>query len=186
MTQVSQTAVPEFALLKTYRAPIDPTSWDHFQDCFVTEIPAQIGLTQYLEAFYGSVPFRLERWLIGRLIGRHSTGADVRALAVGAAMRFSAWEVLARSDTQILLGDFQHRTRSWLAVAPLADGRTRLHFGSGIRARLDPRAGRPGKSLGFRLLGGFHVLYSRILLRAAARALRGAAAPGPNRGVGQG
>jgi hypothetical protein len=80
--------------------------------------------------------------------------------------------VLARTDTQLLLGDFQNRTRSWLAVLPLPAGGTRLHFGSGIRSVIDRNTGAAKMSWGFRALGGFHVLYSRILLGAARRKLR--------------
>jgi hypothetical protein len=82
----------------------------------------------------------------------------------------------ARTDEQLLMSDFQSATRSWFAVAPTSGGSravTQLYFGSGIAAVLDGGHGAPRMTLGFRVLGGFHVLYSRLLLAAArARLLR--------------
>lgn len=140
-------------------------------DCFAAELPRTVSLAEFILAFYDSLPFRLERRIIQALIGRPSTTQDVHALARGTAEDFAAWVVLERTDTQILLGDFRGQTRSWLAVRPLPGGGTQLLFGSGIRSVPDPVTGAPTRSWGFRALGGFHLLYSRVLLGAARRGL---------------
>lgn len=169
---VTPCQVPDFSLLKSYRAPAQPQCWEQFQDCFVVDVPRAVSLADYIDAFYSSLPFRLERRLIQWLIGKGSSAEDVRALAAGRSESFSAWLVLARTENQILLGDFQNNTRSWLAVLPQGNGQvTRLHFGSGIRSVRDPETGEPTMSWGFRVLGGFHILYSKILLAAARRGL---------------
>jgi len=142
-------------------------------DCFAAELPRTVSLAEFIRAFYDSLPFRLERRIIQVLIGRPSTAQDVQALASGTVEDFAAWVVLERTDTQLLLGDFRGQTRSWLAVRPLPGGGTQLLFGSGIRSVPDPVTGVPTRSWGFRALGGFHLLYSRVLLGAARRRLAG-------------
>lgn len=75
---------------------------------------------------------------------------------------FAAWTVEARARNQVLLRDFTGRTCSWLMVADADPGPgTRLYFGSVVFA-LSPVHAK---------LLGFHRLYSRLLLRAAARRL---------------
>jgi hypothetical protein len=147
-----------------------------FADCYITEVRGVVSQAQFIEAFYTSGLFKIERTLLTYLASRPATDADARQLAAGTASRFSAWTVEAQSDAELLLADFTGRTRSWLmAVAVLEDDvvvGTRLHFGSAIV----PRAGGPSgqASLGglFHALLGFHKLYSRALLMAAARRLR--------------
>ena len=171
MHAVTQKPVPDFSLLRTYRAPLHAHAWNEFMDCFAAELAGTASLAEFIRAFYDSLPFRLERRIIQALIGRPSTAQDVRALANGATEHFAAWVVLERNDAQILLGDFRGQTRSWLAVRPLPGGGTQLLFGSGIRSVPDPVTGTPTRSWGFRALGGFHLLYSRVLLGAARRRL---------------
>ncbi len=171
MFGVSQKLVPDFSLLRTYRAPLHADAWNAFLDCFTTDLTSAVSLAEFISAFYDSVPFRLERRIIQALIGRPSTTQDVQALAGGTAEDFAAWVVLERTETQLLLGDFRGQTRSWLAVRPLPGGGTQLLFGSGIRSVSDPVTGAPSRSWGFRALGGFHLLYSRVLLGAARRRL---------------
>ena len=68
--------LPEEALTQRYRA-----SGAH-ADCFFTELPRPVTHAQYVEAFYTTGLFRLERWIL-RLVGQPSTDADARALARG-------------------------------------------------------------------------------------------------------
>ena len=132
---------------------------DH-TDCYACEVPGAVTLAALVEAFYCSRAFVPER-LVLYLLGRGATPADARRLAAGESERFAAWRVLARTERELLLEDFLGRTRSWLMAEPLAGGGTRLCFGSGIRWR--------GKGdAPFRALLGFHAVYSRVLLRAAA------------------
>lgn len=152
---VTEADLPSGALLERYR-----TEGGHV-DCYIAEVPRPVDLGQLITAFYTSGAFRPERWLLGALLGKRADEADVAQLAAGQTDRFSAWTVEVRSDNEILLCDFQGRTRSWLMVVPIAGG-TRLHFGSAVVAQK-----RGADRLMFRALLGFHRLYSRVLLKGA-------------------
>ena len=111
--------LPEDALLQRYREQ------GAYTDCFAIDVPEQVAHAAYVEAFYTTAVFKLER---------------------------------------LLMCDVAGSTRSWLMTAPAGKG-TRLYFGSAV-----VRSRQGGL---FRALLGFHQLYSRILLRAAAsRVLR--------------
>jgi hypothetical protein len=99
---------------------------------------------------------------------------QARALARGESETFAAWHVEGRMADQLLLCDFRGRTRSWLMTAaiPGADSMsTRLYFGSAVVPVVDPRSGRKAMGFVFRVLLGFHKIYSRVLLRAAVSRL---------------
>lgn len=153
-------ALPPGALLKRYRDE------GAYTDCYAADVAGSVDLAAFISAFYNSRAFRPERWLLGWAVKRPATAGDVAQLACGKSQRFSAWTVEARTDDQLLLRDFQGRTRSWLMVKPVA-GATRLHFGSAV---VPGRTG--GDRIVFRALLGFHRLYSRILLGSAVKALR--------------
>ena len=151
---------PPEALLDHYRQSGD------FTDCRAVDVPRSVSLGQFIAAFYDSLAFRPERWLLGVVLGRGANAADVASLAAGTTQRFAAWTVEARLPEQILLCDFQSKTRSWLMVEPLPQG-TRLWFGSAVvtsRSRFD--------AFVFRALLGFHAAYSHVLLKSAAKALQ--------------
>ena len=118
----------------------------------------------YVEAFYTTWLFKLERLILTWLVDKPSTDEEARSLARGARDAFAAWSVEGRAGNQLLMCDFQSRTRSWLMVEPGAAS-TRLYFGSGIVPRMVDGTKRMGP--GFRALLGFHKLYSRALLTAA-------------------
>ncbi len=159
-----------------------------YVDCYSTQIMGGVSHAAFVEAFYCSWLFKIERRLLGLFASRPATDADARRLALNESDHFSAWRVEARRADELLMADFTGRTKSWLMVAPLESaasaassagtavgsaakpGRetaTRLTFGSAVV----PRRGAPGGStdLGaaFHLLLGFHKLYSRLLLAAA-------------------
>jgi len=136
-----------------------------YADCYVTEVPAVVSHAQYVEAFYTTWLFKLERWIL-KAISRPSTDEQARQLAAGTLERFAAWSVEQRAENQLLMCDFLGRTRSWLMVEALPQGGTRLYFGSAVVPRRDGRLGS-----NFSLLLGFHKLYSRLLLGAARRRL---------------
>lgn len=152
---VAEAELPSDALLERYR-----TEGGH-TDCYVAEVARAVDLGELITAFYTSRAFRPERWLLGTLLGKKANDADVARLAAGQTEQFSAWTVEARRGDEILLCDFQGRTRSWLMVSPIAGG-TRLHFGSAV-VPAERRADR----LVFSALLGFHRWYSRALLRGA-------------------
>ena len=78
----------------------------------------------------------------------------------------------ARAPKQVLLCDFMGHTRSWLMVAPAeAPDGTRLYFGSVVVRQRDAKTGDSGMPVVHKSLLGFHKLYSRMLLSAAARRL---------------
>jgi hypothetical protein len=136
-----------------------------YTDCYAASVPSAVGLSEFIEAFYTTPLFKVERWLLARVLGLPSTDAQAQALAQATAPRFSAWRVEARSDAQILLDAGQ--TRSWLGVqaGDAAAGVTTLLFGSAV-VPVQP-GGRFGWA--FHALLGFHRVYSRLLLAAAAR-----------------
>ena len=89
--------------------------------------------------------------------------------AQGEINTFAAWSVEDRVPDQVLLCDYQGRTRSWLMIAASEDNEspcTRLFFGSAI-VPVRSAADRGKLGIVFKLLLGFHKLYSRLLLRAA-------------------
>jgi len=178
-SQVSQVPVPDWALLKTFKGGARPEAWGAYLDCFSVAVDRPVFLPEFVFAFYTSPVFRVERWILAALVRKPSTDTQARELGagVGGRERFAAWSVSQRTQTQILLTDFLEQTRSWLAVAPTGTAehpRTILHFGSAVAVSANTDSGsrsKPQMGLAFRWLTGFHILYSRILLRAARRRL---------------
>ncbi len=160
---VTPTALPGFALLHRYHD--DPAC---FADCYSTEITRDIDFATYVTAFYTTPLFKLERSILRLILRRPSTDADAARLATGESDSFAAWTVEARAADQLLLRDLAGSTRSWLmTTAGETPGTTRLWFGSAVV----PRHRSTGLGLPFRLLLGFHKLYSRALLASARRRL---------------
>jgi hypothetical protein len=139
-----------------------------YADCFVTDVPFSVSHADYVEAFYTTWLFKLER-LVLLLVAKRSTDTHARQLARGERASFAAWSVEARAPDQLLVCDYQGKTRSWLMIEPGFDGgaaATRLYFGTGIVPVRNNSGGRR-LSLAFRLLLPFHKQYARALLRAA-------------------
>jgi hypothetical protein len=152
--------LPPDALLQRYR------SAGAYTDCYAADLACVVSHADYVQAFYTSAVFKLERLVLRVLAARPSTDAQAQSLARGEADAFAAWSVEARAPNQLLLCDFTRRTRSWLMLAPQPGG-TRLYFGSAVVPVRDPRTGEPRMGSGFSVLLGFHKLYSRVLLSAA-------------------
>lgn len=166
MTPIQACELPAGALLTRY------LNGEAYVDCYVTELAKAVSHAEFVEAFYTTAVFKLERLLLSWLVSRPSTDAQARELASGTRSSFAAWNVEAREKSQILLSDFQGRTRSWLMSVPAAgDQSTRLFFGSAVVPILDQRSGRAKMGLAFKALMGFHKLYSRVLLHAAVTRL---------------
>lgn len=163
-------AVPDGSLLSRYRNGAD------FTDCYTTAIERRITHSDFVRAFYTTWLFKVERWIL-RVVGKPSTDRDAAQLACGAANAFAAWTVEARAPDQLLLCDFLGNTRSWLMVVPQGAS-TSLYFGSAVVARVDRRTGKRALGTSFRLLLGFHRVYSRALLRCARRRLETGRSPG--------
>ncbi len=164
--------LPDRALLRRYLGQ------DAYVDCYVTEVAGPVGQPAYVEAFYTTPVFKLERLLLSLLVARPSTDAQARELALGQRTAFAAWHVEARESDQLLLSDFRGHTRSWLMSAPASGGQTAsLYFGSAVMPVLDGRTGERRISFAYRALLGFHKIYSRILLSAATRRLAVSTSP---------
>ena len=166
---ITQQPTPSESLLRTYRGGRNPERWGRYDDCFSVRLDRPVGLSVFVFAFYTSWVFRLERCILRLAIGAASTDAQARGVANGTEQLFAAWTVGARSDSQLLMCDRYETTRSWFRVLP-NEGGTTLQFGSAVASPPDRGAVRTIGS-GFRLLLGFHVFYSRVLLRAAAKRL---------------
>lgn len=153
-----------------------------YADCYAIDVAGAVSLSGYVEAFYTSPLFKIERWLLARFAARPSTDVEARELAAGERSSFAAWRVEARRADELVLADFTGRTKSWLGVSPApgagAAASTRLWFGSAVVPRPRQGSGRAPLGFAFHALLGFHKLYSRALLRAAvARLRRGRSGP---------
>jgi hypothetical protein len=171
MFSIAQGAAPADSLLKTYRGGAHPERWGRYGDCFSVKVARTVSLAEFVFAFYTSPVFRIERWLLRAFIGAPSSDAGARDLAEGSAASFAAWYVGDRSATQLLMCDRFERTRSWFRVVALDGDGTLLQFGSAVAAApVGEPVSEPGaaaQSRRFRLMLGFHVLYSQVLLNAA-------------------
>jgi hypothetical protein len=175
---IIRSAPPTDALLVTYRGR-HPERWGGYHDCFRICVRGRVTLQQFVVAFYTSRLFQLERALLRVVLATPSSDADAYALARGTRNTFAAWYVGARTPTELLMCDRYERTRSWFRVEWGRDGGTELCFGSAVAGRRRTDASFVMSS-SFRVLLGFHVLYSQLLLQAAARSL---AAPGATKSL---
>jgi hypothetical protein len=139
-----------------------------YVDCYATEVPVAWTHAEFVARFYTSWLFKLEAWLLARLVDKPSSDAEARELAQGRRESFAAWTVEARADNQLLMCDFMKRTRSWFMTEPVENGGTRLYFGSVVVPVVDRKTGRLTLGWSYSALLGFHKLYSRALLRAAS------------------
>jgi len=166
MLTVQPCEVPLQSFLRPYKNDAG------YADCCVAQVPGAIIQAAFVEAFYTSPLFKIERTLLQVLASKPATDADAKALASGTATRFSAWRVEAQSSSE-LLADLTGRTRSWLmaAPAPLTNEvpSTLLYFGSAVVPLPSHGGQAPRMGWGFHALLGFHRLYSRLLLSAASK-----------------
>ena len=166
MTSIQAWALPEHALLRKYLGA------GAYADCYMTELAWPVSQPEFIEAFYTTTLFKVERLLLSWFVARPSTDSQAAQLASGQVGSFAMWSVEAREPDQLLLCDLHGHTRSWLMSAPLPDGKaTRLFFGSAVVHGIDKRTGTARMGITFRALLGFHKLYSRALLRAAVARL---------------
>jgi hypothetical protein len=139
-----------------------------YADCYVAELPNTVTHAQFVEAFYTTALFKLERLLLRVFMARPSTDAQARQLAKGEVSSFAAWSVEARADNQLVLA--AGRTRSWLMVSSSRSTlpvHTKLFFGSAVVPVRASAGARPALGFVFTVLLGFHKLYSRALLWSA-------------------
>lgn len=142
-----------------------------YVDCYTTRIDRAVTHAEFVEAFYTTWLFKLERWILTWAVNKPSTDAQALEVALDQRQDFAAWSVEARAPDQLVMCDFQNVTRSWFLVVPEAGG-TKLYFGSVVTARKNPRTGERALGRTYRALMGFHQLYSCALLSCARSRLR--------------
>lgn len=160
--------LPEDSLLSTYRTQ------GAYTDCYVTDIETTVTQPEYIEAFYTTFLFRMERTILKWALSKPSTDEEAHALAESAVNAFAAWTVEARTDDQLLMSDYRGRTRSWLMSSPRTGGSksgTRLYFGSAVVPIRSKQSGQRKMGGLFSALLPFHRLYSRALLLSAKNRL---------------
>jgi hypothetical protein len=168
MPPIQACELPANALLRRY---LDEGA---YADCYRVAVTQSVSQAEFIEAFYTTAVFKLERRLLAWFVARPSTDQQVRDLANERLSSFAAWNVEARVSGQLLMSDMHQRTRSWLMSVPAAGGAgsgTLLYFGSAVVPIRDRRSGKARMGFVFRALLGFHKLYSRVLLGAAASRL---------------
>jgi hypothetical protein len=163
--RVAEHPLPAHALLSRYGGDRG------YADCYVATVARRVTQAEYVEAFYTTRLFKLERWILAVLAARPSTDPQAGELARAERDRFAAWTVEDRTADQLLLADALGGTRSWLSSEPQEGGGTRLFFGSAVVPRRRGGSAKPRMGLLFHALLGFHRLYSRALLRAARQRL---------------
>jgi hypothetical protein len=168
MSSVTTCALPPHALLTRY------AQQGAYTDCYTTLIPSAVSHAEYVQAFYTTPLFKTERLILKLLASKPSTDTEAKLLSEGTIDHFAAWSVEARTDNQLLMCDFQSRTRSWLMTEPaLTTGQqhTRLYFGSAVVPKRDTKSGMSSMGGGFNALLSVHKLYSVALLRSAVSKL---------------
>ncbi len=168
MPNIKSDSMPSVALLKRYRKS------GFYTDCYSTQISARVSLEQFVLAFYSTRLFKLERFILKWTVSRPSTDVELARLASGAKSEFAAWSVEDRAENQLLLSDFQGRTRSWLMTTSIkteSGDHTRIYFGSAVVPVPDKKTGEQRLGFAYQALLGFHKIYSVALLSAAAASL---------------
>ncbi len=167
MNRIQLCELPQKALLSKYKQQ------GAYADCYSVEMPRAISCAEYVEAFYTTPLFKIERSILATLVSRSSTDIQAKQLASGEVDTFAAWSVEGRAENQLLLCDFLGRTRSWLMTdaGQGNSGCTRLYFGSAVVPELNAETGQASYGFVFHALQGFHHLYSRALLRSAVSRL---------------
>jgi len=151
---ITRRELPAYSLLGKYARQ------GAYADCYVTAVPLAVTHAEYVEAFYTSWLFKLERFILTWLLSRPSTDVEARELAHGERSSFAAWSLDSRIGNQLVMLDFMAYTCSWLMIES-QPAETVLYFGTGVMRR----------SFGFRVLMPFHRLYARALLAAASARL---------------
>ena len=164
MFSIERCPLPENALLNKYVRPGVHT------DCYRTEVIGAVTHREFVGSFYTTLLFKLERIILKWAVSKPSSDNQAIQLADGNTDTFAAWYVEDRCENQLLMCDYQGRTRSWLMVAPIEIGgikKTRLFFGSAVTPVRNANTGKSSLGFVFSMLLGFHKLYSVLLLRSA-------------------
>ncbi len=166
MNPVQTSELPPNVLLQKYQLEGAKT------DCYFIDLPKQVSHIEYVEAFYTSKLFKVERHILALCVRKPSSDEQAKNLAHGKESHFAAWGVEQQTKNQLLLCDFLGKTRSWLmSVSDKNSDTTRLYFGSAVVAKRKSANGEAKFGVLFHALGLFHHLYSKALLKAACSRL---------------
>jgi len=166
MSAIQVGELPHEALLHQYKLA------GSYTDCYFMDVQRYVASSEYIEAFYTTPLFKLERVILTLLTAKPSSDLQAKQLALGEITTFSAWCVEQRTENQLLLCDITGRTRSWLmCTPPTGASSTRLYFGSAVTPKHTSAAGENSFGFLFHALSGFHQLYTRLLMRSALSAL---------------
>lgn len=164
MSAIQTCELPQDALLNKYKQE------GAYTDCYFVELPSTVTHAEYVEAFYTSTVFKVERTILSLLVSKPSSDRQAKQLANDEVKTFSAWRVEGRTANQLLLCDFLGQTRSWLMCVANESGNagsTRLYFGTAVVPKVNSATGKVSFGFAFHALLGFHKFYSRALLRSA-------------------
>ena len=167
MPKVIASELPTHALSAPYQEQ------GAFVDCYYIDIAKDISLDEYIQAFYTTSIFKLERSLLSLAMLKRTKDDEAVELSRGRSDNYSIWTVEGRESNQIMLRDFTGNTRSWLMVEKSSGSEisTRLYFGSVVMPKGKVENVQASFGVLFHLFGKFHQVYSRALLNAAYRKL---------------
>jgi hypothetical protein len=166
MLSIEKCSVPAQSFLSKYS--LDGS----YADCYRTEVQGQIPLSEFVFSFYTTTLFKVEAFILARIVKRPSDDGQARQLADGTRNEFAAWKVESRKENELLMCDMSSRTRSWFMVQHL-DSHTQLYFGSAVVPKKDKTTGKTSLGFIFTALLGFHKIYSVLLLYFAKRSVIG-------------
>ena len=169
MFTIESCPLPDNALLNKYDYP------GVYTDCFRTDVIGSVTHEEYVGTFYTTLLFKLERIILKWTVSKPSSDIQAIQLAGGNTDIFAAWHVEDRCENQLLLSDFQGRTRSWFMVAPVDTEdikKTRLFFGSAVTPVPSAKTEKTSLGFGYSMLLGFHKFYSVLLLYSAKSNLK--------------
>jgi len=168
MPKVFESELPIIALSTIYKEQ------GAFVDCYYIDIEKNISLDEYIQAFYTTGLFKLERCLLSLATFTRTKDDEAIELSLGKSDSYSIWTVEGRESNQIMLRDFTGNTRSWLMVKNFDEHEmsTRLYFGSVVVPKNITENKQASFGVIFHLFGKFHQIYSRALLSAAFRKLK--------------
>ena len=160
---VEEAPLPDGTLLQEF------VERGEYTDCFAVRAASDVTFSSYVESFYTTRLFKMERLILKWLISMPSTDQQARQVAHNEIHTFAAWKEHSRSENQLVMMDFRQQTCSWFMLLPQDDG-NRLYFGSAVMRNQQTPSGMKMKWT-FRCLLGLHRLYSRALLHAAFKRL---------------
>jgi hypothetical protein len=168
MPKISTGSCPDGALISKF-VTIPGT----YADCFFVDVSKSVTLSAFIQVFFNTPVFRLERLLLALSPSGRSTDQDIADLASGTGDTMAIWKVEARNANQVIMSVRNGPIRTWLMVVedhPIP-GYSRLYFGSAVLPTQSEPDGQPKQGPIFRMFTGFHTCYSRVLLWMAARRL---------------